>query len=840
MFEAKRLLSGIQWYVNSLTDTGSGSSNQGDLRYCITEANLHTGDIIITASGTDTLGSSLPALTGDTTITNSSAGAFILNGGGTGSSYNALTINNGVTATITGVDFTNFVNSGNGGILDVEGTLTLDNCDLAFSSCNNGGAVFVGSQGELTSDNSTFHDNSSSDGGAILNDNSVVLNGGSLLNNSASTDGGAIFDDGYLDASAVEFAGNVAQVDGGAIYADYGMGEAAPNLLLSNCTIDSNTAQDDGGGIITYYVVTMTNDTIANNTSASGASGAGLYNANGSFTPGIYNTIIAQNLAGGSESDVDGSGSLFSFSSYNLIGNTSLSGITDGSQGNQIGTSGSPLDANLAPRANYGGTSDTLALNPGSPAIGAGLVSNAFDPATDLALPYDQRGTGFPRVVNGLVDIGAFQTQVSATNLAVSPSSGTYGGTTNVMATLSSGGTPISGELVDIQIGSTDLGTATTDSNGIAEIDNVSLAGLDAATYTGDITASFAGDSNFAFSSGSADLTVTPAPLTITANSQTKVYGAALPTLTVSYAGFVNGDTSANLTTLPTVTTTATPASHVDGSPYAITASGAVDEDYMISYVAGNLTVTPAPLTITANNQTKVYGTALPTLTASYTGFVNGDTSANLTTLPTVTTTATPASHVDGSPYAITASGAVDDDYAISYVAGNLTVTPAPLTITSNNQTTVYGAALPTLTASYTGFVNGDTPASLTTPVSLTTPATSSSPIGTYPIKVSGGNSADYTIVDVAGTLVIQASSNQVLFVNKCYTSYLGRTPEPDGLRYWTGKLKRGVSRSTVSRQIYQSPEARSHRAHLQGHAIARVRVLTGEHLAPANKQGRR
>ena len=124
--------------------------------------------------------------------------------------------------------------------------------------------------------------------------------------------------------------------------------------------------------------------------------------------------------------------------------------------------------------------------------------------------------------------------------------------------------------------------------------------------------------------------------------------------------------------------------------------------DYSISYVAGSLTVTPAPLTITANNQTKVYGAALPTLTASYSGLVNGDTPASLTTQPTLTTTATASSHVAGSPYSITASGAVDSDYTISYVAGSLTVTPAPLTITANNQTKVYGAALPTLTASYT------------------------------------------------------------------------------------------------------------------------------------------
>ena len=54
---------------------------------------------------------------------------------------------------------------------------------------------------------------------------------------------------------------------------------------------------------------------------------------------------------------------------------------------------------------------------------------------------------------------------------------------------------------------------------------------------------------------------------------------------------------------------------------YAITASGAIDRDYSISYVDGNLDVTPAPLTITADDQTNVYGDALPVLTASYVGF---------------------------------------------------------------------------------------------------------------------------------------------------------------------------------------------------------------------------
>ncbi|QEH32331.1 FG-GAP repeat protein [Aquisphaera giovannonii] len=274
------------------------------------------------------------------------------------------------------------------------------------------------------------------------------------------------------------------------------------------------------------------------------------------------------------------------------------------------------------------------------------------------------------------------------------------------------------------------------------------------------ITASGAVDTNYTITYVPGSLTVTAAPLTITADDQSKVYGATLPTLTASYSGFVNGDTSASLTTQPTLTTAATAGSPVAGSPYAITASGAIDGNYSITYVPGSLTVNAAPLTITADNQSKVYGAALPTLTASYSGFVNGDTSASLTTLPTLTTTATAGSPVAGGPYAITASGAVDGNYSITYVPGSLTVTAAPLTITADNQSKVYGAALPTLTASYSGFVNGDTSASLTTLPTLTTAATAASPVagGPYAITASGAVDGNYTISYVPGSLAVTAA----------------------------------------------------------------------------------
>src|SRR5260370_35934809 len=89
------------------------------------------------------------------------------------------------------------------------------------------------------------------------------------------------------------------------------------------------------------------------------------------------------------------------------------------------------------------------------------------------------------------------------------------------------------------------------------------------------------------------------------------------------------------------------------------------------SYVAGTLTVTPAALTITADSKTKAYGAALPALTASYSGFVNGDTSASVTAQLSLSTTATASSHVAGNPYTITASVAVTTVYTPSYIQEN-------------------------------------------------------------------------------------------------------------------------------------------------------------------------
>ena len=294
-----------------------------------------------------------------------------------------------------------------------------------------------------------------------------------------------------------------------------------------------------------------------------------------------------------------------------------------------------------------------------------------------------------------------------------------------------------------------------------ATLSTTATAASGVGTYS--ITASGAVDANYTISYAAGTLTVDPALLNITAENKSKVYGAVLPALTASYSGFVNGDTAANLTTQATLSTIATAASGV--GTYSITASGAVDANYTISYTAGTLTVDPALLNITAENKSKVYGAVLPALTASYSGFVNGDTAANLTTQATLSTTATAASGV--GTYSITASGAVDANYTISYAAGTLTVDPALLNITAENKSKVYGAVLPALTASYSGFVNGDTAANLTTQATLSTTATAASGVGTYSITASGAVDANYTISYTAGTLTVDPALLNITAENK-------------------------------------------------------------------------
>ena len=105
--------------------------------------------------------------------------------------------------------------------------------------------------------------------------------------------------------------------------------------------------------------------------------------------------------------------------------------------------------------------------------------------------------------------------------------------------------------------------------------------------------------------------------------------------------------------------------------------------------------------------------------------------------------------------YPITLTGGTSANYTLTRVNGTLTIDKALLTLTADDKSKTYGQANPALTFSVDGLVNGDTRATaLTADPSLDT-ALASSGAGSYPITLTGGTSANYTLTRVNGTLTI-------------------------------------------------------------------------------------
>ena len=264
-----------------------------------------------------------------------------------------------------------------------------------------------------------------------------------------------------------------------------------------------------------------------------------------------------------------------------------------------------------------------------------------------------------------------------------------------------------------------------------------------------DITANLEGTAlgNYSVTINTGALTVTPAPLLVTPDSLVKTYGAANPPLTGTLSGVQNGDAIT-----AGYNTTAGTASAV--GVYDITAApaGAKLQDYAITAATGTLTIEPAPLVVTVTDTSRVYGAVNPAFGVKFQGFVLGQDATVLDGTPTFATTAVRSSPVGAYP--VTASGLTAVDYALSFAAATLNITPAPLTVAPANGSRVYGAANPAFTGTITGLQNDD-------PITAayTTSAGSNSDTGTYPIVATLSDPTNalgnYAVTVNTGTLTV-------------------------------------------------------------------------------------
>ncbi|TQV82619.1 filamentous hemagglutinin N-terminal domain-containing protein [Exilibacterium tricleocarpae] len=245
-------------------------------------------------------------------------------------------------------------------------------------------------------------------------------------------------------------------------------------------------------------------------------------------------------------------------------------------------------------------------------------------------------------------------------------------------------------------------------------------------------------------------LTVDFRDLTITADSIDKVFGQELTTPGFSISGLASFDTEASLGNL-SVSSAATARLANVGS-YTAVASGVTNTNYNVTYVNGTINVTPAALTITANNASRIFGAANPDFSISTTGLVSGDT---LNTAGLIFTTAADINS-DVGTYNVTPGGITDANYDITYAAGALDITPALLTLTADNFSRDYGSANPVFTLTPDGLVAGDTLADVVTDITLDTTATQDSSAGRYRINLSANQiSNNYNLVINNGTLDI-------------------------------------------------------------------------------------
>ena len=730
------------------------------------------GNIVVgTSADSGTMSVSNYAWNTALTLNSGSGNVNIVNGSGNLGFINPLTINT-TTGNVLMQATTDISESGGGTITTQGGNIVLD----SNSGGGTSGAISLGSN--------------------ILNSNggTIDLGGGSLT--SGLTTGSAYGDGSY--ASGIYLNGTTLNAGSGNLtLAGHGYSSGASSGYYG-VDINASTVETTGAGSLTVQGT---------------GGGSGTSSANyGVYLSGT-GVITATSSGNISVTGIDGSGS----------GGSNYGFYTDSTAGNKIGTGSGTTTGNIT------------------------LITNDLSINT-LAVNTTGNITIAPYASGGTVGVGSGSGNLSVTNAILGDLSGystlTIGSTTagamdiNTSTSFSKplsfitggGSTPditLDGQITDSVSGAV-TPAAIVVASGRNNINNYgstvfNLTGassprwlLYSANPANDTKGGLTGytkryDKTYA---GYAPSSVTEtgdvwlysiAPvITVTANNASKTYGAANPSFSASYSGFIDGDTSGPaLTGSPSLTTTATASSNV--GTYTITsAAGSLASamGYTFNYVNGTLTVTTAPLTVTASNQNKTYGfggtsAALGTTAFTVSG-LQGTDAIDTATLATNATLSGSLNYNAGTwtltPSAAHFSSGTSGNYSITYdnASVGLTIATKALSITGLSGTNkVYDSLTSdpiTGSATLSGNISGDTVNLANGSAAFADPNVGTGKAVTFSgYSISGSDAANYALSQPASsTANITAAGLTVTASNQNKTYGFGGTSAALGTTAFT------------------------------------------------------
>ncbi|HEY7837221.1 MAG TPA: choice-of-anchor Q domain-containing protein [Terriglobales bacterium] len=594
-----------------------------------------------------TLSSALPAITGQVNLIGPGAASLIISGANSATVGTLISVNAGAEAAVSGLTLASAWSTNaatGGGAVYNAGTLTLNACSIIANEQAGegvGGGIENDSGGTLTMTGCTVYGNhaqgSRGIGGGLVNEGTASISYSTFFNNTAiggATQGGT----------------------GGAIDND-------GTLTITASTIDGNSATDPS--------------------SAGSGGGGGIFNGSTAKLT-LSNTIVAANTS--TDAGPDGSGT-FTDGGSNLIGDgTAMTGLSTGVNGDLVGTTATPVAADLAAFGWNGGPTTTLLPLPGSPAICAGAAANV-----PVDISTDQRGfANINKTYTGhtaspyCVDIGAVQTnyqsmQFTASSYTASPNQAV---SPVPVVTVTENGQSIGGVPVTLTFTgtgtATGLGPVTTGYRTGASFGSLAVSADGADTLSAAVVTVVGSDT---LAASSVPLTVGAATtINIVVSPLTAAYGTTQNyTATVTSGGspvtsgtVTISDSALGGGTLVSASVDAngqvTSGSYLKAGTHNLTATYTPAVGYLGSYATTPaFSVAQAPLTITASNGSMTVASPAPTITPIYSGFVAGDIFDSLTTFPTCSANTTTR--------VTSCSGAVDPNYTITYVPGTLTIT---------------------------------------------------------------------------------------------------------------------------------------------------------------------